>query len=221
MSTAAATVTGSPTIEYQYEQRTADPAGADAATADGNITWNGSWLSEAQLQAIADSSTDEHLAIKIRMTPSADTDSFDAFSVDTAAADVAGPSAPGDAFAYYDNDDGATIDVAVKCTHGDDTEDNYDGISFGYYDTADSTWYYEQSDGSWAASESYASLNVVAGTEGAEELAWLANLPDTASQVRITAWDTLGNNSSRTDVAVVALGDGGTGRRPRMRLIGD
>jgi hypothetical protein len=208
MSTAAATVTGSPTIEYQYEQRTADPAGADAATANGNITWNGSWLSEAQLQAVADSLTDEHLALKVRMTPSAGTDSFDAFSIDTAAADVTGPSAPGDAFAYYDNDDGATIDVAIKCTHGDDTEDNYDGISFGYYDTADSTWYYEQSDGSWAASESYASLNVVAGTELAEELAWLANLPDTASQVRITAWDTLGNNSSRTDVAVVALGTG-------------
>ena len=92
-STAADTDTGSPTIKYQYADYAADQTWATAALVEANASWNGSWLTLAQLQAVSDTGL-RYRYLKAQITPSAVTDTYDSYSCDDYTVDVTPPGVP-------------------------------------------------------------------------------------------------------------------------------
>ena len=92
-STAADTDTGSPTIRYQYADYAADQSWSTAAAVEAGASWNGSWLTLAQLQAASDTEK-RYRYLKVQLTQSAVTDTYDSYACDDYTAETTPPGVP-------------------------------------------------------------------------------------------------------------------------------
>jgi hypothetical protein len=108
-STAARTVTGSPTVKFQYADYATDQSFADAAAVEAEASWNGSWLTLAELQAVSGTNC-RYRYLKSRITPTTAGDSFDDYSCDTYATDTTPPDVPTTTkFSLFETDNYAMI----------------------------------------------------------------------------------------------------------------
>jgi len=171
-----------------------------------NTTYTYTAQSTAQVQALTDNC--RYAQIRANLTSTGASPSLNSISIDNISSDITAPSAPTNAFAYKDTET-TTLDAFLKWTNGADNVGGigYAGTNIGYYDTSDTSWYYQQSDESFSTTETFANLNLL-GTASTESLATLQNIPSTATQIRYTGWDLSGNNSTRTDVALVDIDSG-------------
>jgi hypothetical protein len=202
-STLTQATTGSTIARIQYADYPSDQEWATAADVQSGASWNGTWLTEAQMQAESDSSL-RFRYMKIWLATDSD-DSYDSLSCDAVTTDLTAPTSTEDAFAVS-KPSGGTVDSWWRWTNGTDSGGSgFAGANPAYYDSDDSQWYYRQSDDSWATDETFANLDLL-GTEGAEYNAIFENLPTTASQARLTCWDNAGNNSARADFNLDEVG---------------
>jgi hypothetical protein len=102
------TATGTPGIKYQYADYAAAQAWATAAEVEAAATWNGSWLTQAELRLIADTDL-RYRYLKIQLMAGSG-ESFDELSTDAYTVDVTPPDVPASTFfALFETDNFALI----------------------------------------------------------------------------------------------------------------
>jgi hypothetical protein len=199
------TVIDALTAEYKLAEYATQQTFSDVQDVNANASWNGSWLTKAALQSLANTEN-RYIYLKAKLTPDNNLSDYSSFSVEQYKTDFTPPSPVTDPVVFFHGDVVATIDIPLKLINGNDTGTaEYAGYSLARYNSG--TWEYQQSDGTWSSTEGdYTTVLVHAGDPATEALDWIANQPDTVTKLRFTGWDTAGNHSTRVDATLTEIG---------------
>lgn len=181
LATVEHSLTGSPTIHYQYA----------CYNEPQTPTYNGTWLTIAELQAIGLTSC-RYLYLRARISGTTG-DLFTALSADVAVVDVTPATKISGGVAYKNAADAGTIDIPIKWVGGTDVgAAGYLGANIVL--EIDSVNYYEQSDGSFAADDTPGNL-LYRGAENTEYGCWLINVSEDISRLRVDTYDAVYNTT--------------------------